>query len=86
MSKLKTQKADADQAFEILSCVQYARFDSKNPKVLIEQIWNELKCQIDNFQIQHYNCILHLTRNQDNLKLAEEIFNEIEKNGIKPDA
>lgn len=85
LAKLTTHKANADQALEILRCCSYARFDKENAEKIIEKIWNILKSQNDNFEIQHYNCILNVARNQADIKLAEETFDEIEKNGIKPD-
>lgn len=85
LDKLKTQNANAEQALDILSCCSYARFD-ENQNTVVQNIWNQLKNQNENFSIQHYNCMLSFTRQEGNKQLAEEIFAEIEKNDIKPDA
>lgn len=83
LAKLTTQKASAKQALDILNCCSYARLN-ENQTTVVENIWNELKNQNFNFQIQHYNCILSFARDKGNINLAEEIFNDIQKNGIKP--
>lgn len=85
LSKLTTQKPNAEQALEILNCCSFARLD-ENQNSVVKNIWNELKNQNENFRIQHYNRILFFARDRADVKLAEEIFNEIEKNGITPDA
>ena len=85
LTKLSTQKANAEQALDILSCCSYTRHDD-NQSAIVKNIWKELKNQNENFQIQHYNRILGYARDKADVKLAEEIFEEIGKNGIKPDA
>lgn len=84
LNKLKTQPANAEQAFEILNCCANARYDGTQDNA-VEQIWNHLKGQHENFSIQHYNCMLSFAKKRGNIKLAEEIFNEIESKEIKPD-
>lgn len=85
LAKLTTQKANAEQALEILSCCSYARLD-ENQNAVVKNIWNELKNQNEHLQIQHYNHILFFARDRADINLAEEILEDIEKNGIKPDA
>lgn len=85
LAKLTTQKANAEQALEILSCCSYARLD-ENQNTVVKNIWKELKNQNENLQIQHYNRILFFARDRADVKLAEEILDEIQKNEIKPDA
>lgn len=85
LTKLTTQKANAEQALEILSCCTFARL-GENQTPVVENIWKELKTQNDDLKIQHYNCVLSFARDKANIELAEDIFNEMQKNGIKPDA
>lgn len=85
LNKLTTQKANAEQALDILSCCSFARLD-ENQNTVVKSIWNELKNQNEKFQIQHYNRILAFARDRADIKLAEEILNDIEKSGIKPDS
>lgn len=85
LAKLASQKANAEQAFEILRCCSFARLD-ENQNAVVKKIWNALKSQGEQFQIQHYNRILTFARDRADVKLAEEILNEIGKNEIKPDA
>lgn len=82
--KLATQKPNAEQALDILSCCSFARLDD-NQNAVVKNIWNELKNQSENFQIQHYNRILSFARHRGDVKLAEDALNEIEKKGIKFD-
>lgn len=85
LTKLETQKPNAEQALEILSCCSFARLD-ENQRAVVRDIWNELKKQSENFQIQHFNRMLFFARDKAASKLAEDVVNEIEKNGIKFDA
>lgn len=85
LAKLTTQKANAEEALEILSCCSFARLDEHQASV-VKSIWNELKNQNQDLQIQHYNRMLFFARDRSNIKLAEEIWDEIKNKGLKPDA
>lgn len=85
LTKLKTEKVDSVQALEILRCCSYARLE-QNQTNLVNSIWNELKKQNNQFQIQHYNCLLQFARDKANTKLAQQVFDEMAEADIKPDA
>lgn len=76
---------DSAQALEILRCCSYARTDD-NKSTLVNNIWEELKKQNNQFQIQHYNCMLQLASDKADAKRVQEIFDEMGKADIKPNA
>lgn len=85
LAKLRAQKVDSTQALEILRCCSYARID-QNQSDVINNIWNELKKHDNQFQIQHYNCMLQYARDTANLKYVQQIFDEMVNANIKPNA
>lgn len=85
LTKLKAEKVDSTQALEILKCCSFARID-QNQINLVNTIWDELKKQNNQFQIQHYNCLLQFARDKANTKMAQKIFDEMAEVNIKPDA
>lgn len=85
LTKLTAQETNAEEAMEILNCCTYARID-ENQNALVGKIWQALKTQHDDFQIQHYNCVLKFARDKADIELAEQIFADITKSGVKPDA
>lgn len=85
LTKVKEQKVDSTQALEILRCCTYAR-TRRNENDIVNDIWNELKKNNDKFRIQHYNCILQFARDKQDVIRAQELFDEMIKSEIKPDA
>lgn len=85
LAKLRARKVDNTQALEILRCCTYARVD-QNQSDVINNIWNELKKNDNQFQIQHYNCMLQFARDKANVKRVQEIFDEMVNANVKPNA
>lgn len=86
LMKVKSvKKVESSQALEILRLCSFLRID-ENQSDIVNSIWNELKKEKANFQIQHYNCILLLARNNPDIEQLQVIFDELLKDGIKLDA
>lgn len=85
LTKLRARKVDSAQALEILRCCTYARLD-QNQSVVINNIWNELKKHENQFQIQHYNCMLQFARDKADVKRVQEVFDEMVNANIKLNA
>lgn len=73
------------QALEILRLFSFLRTD-ENQSDIVNSIWRELKKDNVNIQVQHYNYRLHLAKNNQNVDQTQVIFDELLKDGIKPDA
>lgn len=83
LTKLKTEKVNSAQALEILRLCSFAHSD-QNLKNVVYNIWNELKKENDEFQVQHYNYILNFARDRQDVERAQAIFDELIKDGVKP--
>lgn len=85
LEKLKSQTVDSTQALEILRLCSFGRTIHFQGNI-VNGIWNELKKENKDFQVQHYNCMLHFGRNRGNFKLVQTIFDGMIEDGIKPNA
>lgn len=82
--KIETQKLDSVQALDILTFCSYARTEQDQTGIS-KSIWETMKKQNTPFQVQHYNRFMQLASHKKNPTLAQEIFDELIKDGIKPD-
>lgn len=85
LNKLRIQNVDSWQALEILRCCSYARLE-KNQFNAVNNIWKELKKHDEDFSIQHYNYMLQFAKDRANVTYVQEIFDEMIKAKIKPNA
>ena len=85
LHKLKLQTVDNAQALEILRICSFVRSD-ENHSGISEAIWKELKKENADFQVHHYNCLLQIARDNNDVKRAQKIFDEMVNDGIKPNA
>lgn len=83
--KLSKERANSTQTLEILRYCTHA-ITEQNQCDIVNDIWNELKKCNNEFQIEHYNHMLRFAADKIDVKRAEEIFDEMIKNGIVPDA
>lgn len=83
LSRLKTDQVNSAEALEILRCCSQAVTDS-NQRDIVNNIWIELKKRTK-FQIEHYNYFLDFLKYKRDTKRAQEIFDEMIADGIKPD-
>lgn len=85
LTKLKTQNVNSAQALEILRLCSFTHAD-QNLKNVVYNIWEELKKENGEFQAQHYNYILSFARDTQDLERAQAIFDELIRDGVKPNA
>lgn len=83
LTTLKTRPADSVEALELLRCCTQAR-TGPNQTDIVHDIWKELK-RHNRFQIEHYSYLLQFAKDKRNTQLAQEIFDEMIKDGIRPD-
>lgn len=83
LSKLKTHKADSTQTLEILKCCSYASIDP-NQSEIVDSICTELKKHTV-FHVDHFNYILQFAKDKRDSQRAQEIFDEMINDGVKPD-
>lgn len=85
LSKLKAERVNSEEALEILKCCACAS-TKENLSAIVNDIWIELKNENTEFQVQHYNYMLRFAKDKQDTQRAQEIFNEMQQNGIKPDS
>lgn len=84
LAKIGPQEIDSVQALDILQCCTLAQASKSKQQIVID-IWRNLKKQNNvKYQIQHYNCLLQLGRDEQDIKLVQTIFNEMIREGIEP--
>lgn len=84
LTNLKTEKVDSDEALEILRCCSFARIEQNQSKI-VNNIWDELKKHENQFQIQHYHCMLQFAKDKADAQRAQQLFDEMVNAAIKPD-
>ncbi|XP_055312803.1 leucine-rich PPR motif-containing protein, mitochondrial-like [Sitodiplosis mosellana] len=85
LTNLKSQTVDSAQALEILRMCSFVHPDEVRNDI-VKGIWKELKKQNPDFQVQHYNYLLQIARNKQDVKYAQQIFDDLIKDDIKPNA
>lgn len=85
LAKLRPQQVNSTEALEILQCCTFARTDH-NQRQIVDEIWKELKKQNNEYQVQHYNCLLQFARDKQDAEYVQTIFDEMIEDGITPNA
>lgn len=85
LHKLKLHTFDSAQALEILRICLFVRPD-ENHIGIANAIWKELKKESADFQVHHYNCLLQIARDKNDVKRAQNIFDGMVNDGINPNA
>lgn len=81
---MKAQEVDRNGIFGVLKRCLSSRPDQKRMEIM-KDIWKELKRNTNKLPIDYYKYILQFARNQRDVKLAQEIFDEMIDTGLKPD-
>lgn len=85
LNKLQAHKANSNQALDILQCCAHSRIDNKDKDIVLS-IWNELKKQNVEYQINHYKCLLTFYRDIRDVEQTQTVFDEMVQAGLTPDA
>lgn len=84
LKQVRSQPVSSTQALELLQSVSQSRLD-KGQFDIVKDIWKELKKNNKDFTIEHYNCLLQLSRNKLDAKFAKAVFDDLTAAGLKPD-
>lgn len=80
---IKKQTVSSQQALEFFRLCSFGRVHPKSADIVFD-IWKHFKDQENFLEISHYNYLLQFARDKSNCQQTQQIFDELIKNGLKP--